>query len=93
MRRFHLHDALPVIVLMGAFVCTYSVLNQRGTAPVVTAAIPGDLLAELRRCNELRPTDDDQLRQAVWEQERWRFFAGLAQPVAAANTIKSEGAP
>jgi conjugative transfer region protein TrbK len=78
--------ALAIVVLIGVFIATLFAINRRTAMPAVPdippASAPDDLSAELRRCSALGPQDAEDPRcQAVWEENRRRFFGRSARPL------------
>jgi len=78
--------AVAMVILMAVFMATLSYIHRRpaprtiSDAPVVST--PDDLSAELRRCCALGPQDaEDPHCQAVWEENRARFFGRPARPL------------
>jgi conjugative transfer region protein TrbK len=71
-----------IAALVGVFVAALVTTHQRPATPAVPLApsiiAPDDpLSAELRRCSALGPQDASDPRcQAVWEDNRRRFFGG-----------------
>jgi conjugative transfer region protein TrbK len=68
-----------IVVLIGVFIATLFAINRRPATPtapdVQSTSSPDDLSAELRRCSALGPQDAEDPRcQAVWEENRRRFF-------------------
>jgi conjugative transfer region protein TrbK len=91
--------ALAIVVLIGVFITTLFAINRRPATPVApdiqSASSPDDLSAELRRCSALGPQDAEDPRcQAVWEENRRRFFGrparSLAPSAAPANPISGD---
>lgn len=107
MERSDIFRALAIVVLIGVFIATWATINQRPATPaapdVPTASEPDDLSAELRRCSALGPQDAEDPRcQAVWEENRNRFFGRPARPLppltmpdsaAPANAIPTHQTP
>ncbi|MGY3619172.1 putative entry exclusion protein TrbK-alt [Bradyrhizobium sp. USDA 10063] len=101
MERSDILRAGAMIILFAVFFATLSVIHRRpaprpiSDAPSVSA--PDDLSAELRRCRALRPQDaEDPHCQAVWEENRARFFGRPARPLlpkAAPATPPTMNAP
>lgn len=76
----------PIFALIGVFVATLFAIDRRPPTPAVPdaafAAAPENLSAELRRCSALGPQDAEVPRcQAVWEENRRRFFGRPARPL------------
>lgn len=90
-----------MIIVFAIFLVTLHVIHRRpaerpvSDAPSVSA--PDNLSAELRRCRALGPQDaEDPHCQAVWEENRARFFGGPARPLlpqAAPATQPTTSAP
>ncbi|WP_404560739.1 putative entry exclusion protein TrbK-alt [Bradyrhizobium elkanii] len=75
-----------MIIVFAIFLAALHVIHRRpaersvSDAPSVSA--PDDLSAELRRCSALGPQDaEDPHCQAVWKENRARFFGGPARPL------------
>lgn len=75
-----------MIIVFAIFLAALHVIHRRpaeqpiSDAPSVSA--PDDLSAELRRCGALGPQDaEDPHCQAVWKENRARFFGGPARPL------------
>jgi conjugative transfer region protein TrbK len=84
--RPEIFRALAIAALIGVFVATLFAINRRPTTSalpdVPSASATDDLSAELRRCSALGPKDAEDPRcQAVWEENRCRFFGRPAQPL------------
>ena len=86
--RSEIFRAAAIVALIACFVATLATINRRPTAPVaeppptVTAPATDDLTAELRRCSALGPKDAVDARcEAVWEENRRRFFGRPARPL------------
>jgi conjugative transfer region protein TrbK len=99
MGRPDIFRALAIAALIGVFIATLFAINRRPTAPAVpeipSASAPDDLSAELRRCSALGPQDAEDPRcQAVWEENRRRFFGrpvrSLPPSAAPANAISGD---
>ena len=99
MGRPDLFRALAIAALIGVFIATLFAINRRPATPAVpdvaSASAPDDLSAELRRCSSLGPQDAEDPRcQAVWEENRRRFFGRSARPLppaaAPANAISGD---
>jgi conjugative transfer region protein TrbK len=78
--------ALAIVVLIGVFIATLFAINRRPATPVApdvqSTSAPDDLSAELRHCSALGPQDAEDPRcQAVWEENRRRFFGRPARPL------------
>jgi len=94
-----LFRALAIVVLIGIFIATLAAINRRPATPaasdVLSSPTPDDLSAELRRCSALGQQDAEDPRcQAVWEENRRRFFGRPARPLppaaAPANPISRD---
>ncbi|MBB4398947.1 putative entry exclusion protein TrbK-alt [Bradyrhizobium sp. ERR14] len=86
MERSDILRAGAMIVVFVIFLAALHVIHRRpaerpvSDAPSVSA--PDDLSAELRRCRALGPQDaEDPHCQAVWEENRARFFGRSARPL------------
>ncbi|HUC16148.1 MAG TPA: putative entry exclusion protein TrbK-alt [Acetobacteraceae bacterium] len=86
--RSEILRAAAIIALVACFVATLAAINRRPSVPVVeplptvTAPATDDLTAELRRCGALGPKDAVDARcEAVWEENRRRFFGRSARPL------------
>ncbi|MHC2338204.1 MULTISPECIES: putative entry exclusion protein TrbK-alt [unclassified Bradyrhizobium] len=86
MERSDILRAGAMIVVFVIFLAALHVIHRRpaerpvSDAPSVSA--PDDLSAELRRCRALGPQDaEDPHCQAVWEENRARFFGRPARPL------------
>lgn len=84
--RSDIWRAAAIIVLIGVFIATLMAISRRpAPAPLVDSATvpaPDDLSAELRRCRALGQQDaEDPQCQAVWEENRRRFFGRPARPL------------
>jgi len=78
--------ALAIVALIGVFIATLAAINRRPAAPIdrdlPTVSPPDDLSAELRHCSALGQQDaEDPHCQAVWEENRRRFFGRPARPL------------
>ena len=105
MGRSDIFRALAIAVLVGVFIATLAAINRRTTPSAVpdapSASIPDDLSAELRRCSALGQQDaEDPHCQAVWEENRRRFFGRPARPLpptaapanpVATNSVEGDG--
>ena len=74
------------VALIGAFIATLFAIDRRPPTPdfpeAPAVSTPDDLSADLRRCRALGPQDaEDRRCQAVWEENRRRFFGGPARPL------------
>ena len=86
MGRSDLFRALAIVALVAIFVATLVAINKRAAPPttsdVQSSPAPHDLSAELRRCRALGQQDaEDPQCQAVWEENRRRFFGRSARPL------------
>ena len=86
MGRSDIFRALAIAALIGVFIATLFAINRRAATPVAPApqftSSPDDLSAELRRCSALATQDAEDPRcQAVWEENRRRFFGRSARPL------------
>jgi len=86
MERSDIFRAGTMIVVFVIFLAALHVIHRRpaerpvSDAPSVSA--PDDLSAELLRCAELGPQDaEDPHCQAVWKENRARFFGRPARPL------------
>ncbi|MBR1024720.1 putative entry exclusion protein TrbK-alt [Bradyrhizobium viridifuturi] len=103
--RSEVFRAAAIVTLIACFIATLAAINRRPSAPVaetfptVTAPVTDDLTDELRRCSALGPKDAEDARcEAVWEENRRRFFGRPARPLppqsppgTAAPATPSEG--
>jgi conjugative transfer region protein TrbK len=99
MGRSDLFRLAAIVILVGVFIATLVAINRRPTTPaasdVLSSPTPDDLSAELRRCGALGQQDAEDPRcQAVWEENRRRFFGRPARPLplaaAPANPISGD---
>ena len=99
MGRPDIFRVLAIVALIGVFVATLFAINRRSATPAMpeipSASAPDDLSAELRRCSALGPQDAEDPRcQAVWEENRRRFFGrpvrSLPPSAAPANPISGD---
>jgi len=86
MGRSDIFRALAIVALIGVFIATLAAINRRSTPSAVPdaplASAHDDLSAELRRCSSLGQQDaEDPHCQAVWEENRRRFFGRPARPL------------
>ncbi|WOJ88426.1 putative entry exclusion protein TrbK-alt [Methylocapsa polymorpha] len=86
MGRPDIFRALAIAALVGVFIATLFAVNRRPAtlvAPdVQSTSSPDDISAELRRCSALATQDAEDPRcQAVWEENRRRFFGRSARPL------------
>ena len=86
MERSDILRAGAMIIVFAIFLAALHVIHRRpaersvSDAPSVSA--PDDLSAELLRCGALGPQDaEDPHCQAVWKENRARFFGGPARPL------------
>jgi conjugative transfer region protein TrbK len=86
MERSDILRAGAMIIVFAIFLAALHVIHRRpaersvSDAPSVSA--PDDLSAELRRCSALGPQDaEDPHCQAVWKENRARFFGRPARPL------------
>jgi conjugative transfer region protein TrbK len=104
MERSDIWRAGAILVLIATLIATLSVIDLDEPAPVVRDAgaafvnDPDDLSAELRRCGALGLQDaEDQRCEAVWTENRRRFFGRPARPTpptaAPAAAISKGAAP
>lgn len=71
-------------ILVGAFAMMGRRSDQTAVSTTSAPAAIDDLAVELRRCGTLGPGDAPDARcQAVWEENRRRFFGGPSHPVVA----------
>lgn len=79
-----------ILVLVAALIVIFIAVNHR-PAPATALDVPHasaleDLSAELRRCSALGPQDaEDQHCQAVWEENRRRFFGEPARSLPSSS--------
>jgi conjugative transfer region protein TrbK len=86
--RSDIFRAAAIVALIACFIAALVAINRRPSAPVaetfptVTAPATDDLTDELRRCSALGPKDAVDARcEAVWEENRRRFFGRPARPL------------
>jgi conjugative transfer region protein TrbK len=86
MERSDILRAVAMVILMAVFMAALSYIHRQpaprtiSDAPAVSTS--DDLSAELRRCRALGPQDaEDPHCQAVWEENRARFFGRPARPL------------
>lgn len=98
--RSDIFRAAAIVALIACFAATLFAINRRPSMPVVeplpTVAAPAtdDLTAELRRCSALGPTDAVDARcEAVWEENRRRFFGRPARQRLGAMAAAAAVAP
>ena len=105
MGRSDIFRALAIVALIGVFIAALAAINRRPTPSAkpdaLPAAAPDDLTVELRRCSALGQQDaEDPHCQAVWEENRRRFFGRPARPLppiaapanpAATNSVGGDG--
>ncbi|WP_420965379.1 putative entry exclusion protein TrbK-alt [Bradyrhizobium sp. B120] len=87
MERSDILRAGAMIIVFVIFLATLHVIHRRPAERLISDAPPvsarDDLSAELRRCRALGPQDaEDPHCQAVWEENRARFFGGPARPLS-----------
>jgi conjugative transfer region protein TrbK len=102
MWRWDIWRAGAILILIATLVTTLSTIDFDARAPIIrdaAAAIsiaPDDLSAELRRCSALALQNaEDQRCEAVWTENRRRFFGRPARPTpptAAPAAATSKGA-
>ncbi|MBB4383545.1 putative entry exclusion protein TrbK-alt [Bradyrhizobium sp. SBR1B] len=86
MERSDILRAGAMIILFVIFLAALHAIHRRPAERPVSDApsvsTPDDLSAELRRCRALGPQDaEDPHCQAVWEENRARFFGRPARPL------------
>ena len=86
MGRSDIFRLSAIIILIAAFVAALVAINRRPASPPVfdspSISAPDDLTTELRQCSALGPQDAVDLHcQAVWEENRARFFDRPARPL------------
>lgn len=86
MERSDIFRAGAMIVVFVIFLAALHVIHRRPAERPVSdapsASAPDDLSAELLRCAELGPQDaEDPHCQAVWKENRARFFGRPARPL------------
>jgi conjugative transfer region protein TrbK len=98
MERSDIWRAGAILILIATLVATLSAIDLNAPAPIIRdvgvtfASDPDDLSAELRRCSALGLQDaEDQRCEAVWTENRRRFFGRPARPTppTAAPAISS----
>lgn len=102
MGRWDIWRAGAIFILIDTIVATISAIELDAPTPIIRdaddafAIDPDDLSAELRRCGALGLQDaEDQRCEAVWTENRRRFFGRPARPTpptAAPATATSKGA-
>jgi conjugative transfer region protein TrbK len=102
MERWDIWRAGAILILTATLIMTLSVIDRDAPAPVVRdtgvafAKEPDTLSAELRRCGAFARQDaEDQRCEAVWTENRRRFFGRPARPTpptAAPAAATSKGA-
>jgi conjugative transfer region protein TrbK len=101
MGRWDIWRAGAILILIATLVATLSAIDLDAPAPIIryvgTITIDrDDLSAELRRCGALALQDaEDQRCEAVWTENRRRFFGRPARPTpptAAPAAATSKGA-
>ncbi|WP_413992290.1 putative entry exclusion protein TrbK-alt [Labrys okinawensis] len=90
MGRSDIFRALAIVVLIGVFIATLTVINRHPATSIDrdphTTSSPDDLSAELRRCSGLGQQDaEDPHCQGVWQENRRRFFGRPARPLPPAS--------
>lgn len=85
MQRGNILRAGVIVAAAAALGASLAANRRQAAAPnadaVVISPIPNDLSAELRRCGQLGPQDaEDQRCEAVWKENRERFFGRPARP-------------
>ncbi|MET4803948.1 putative entry exclusion protein TrbK-alt [Bradyrhizobium sp. LB11.1] len=86
MERSDILRAGAMIVVFAILLATLHVIHrrpaERPVSDVPSVSAPDDLPAELRRCGALGPQDaEDPHCQAVWKENRARFFGRPARPL------------
>ena len=86
MGRPDIFRALAIVARISVFIATLFAINRRHATPALpdipSDSAPDDLSAELRRCSALVVQDAEDPRcQAVWEENRRRFFGRSARPL------------
>jgi conjugative transfer region protein TrbK len=103
MERWDIWRAGAILILIATLVATLSAIDLDAPAPIIRDAgaafvsDPDDLSAELRRCGALALQDaEDQRCEAIWTENRRRFFGRPARPTpptaAPANSSSSSSA-
>jgi conjugative transfer region protein TrbK len=102
MGRWDIWRAGAIVILTATLVATLSAIDPDAPAPIIRDADsafvndPDNLSAELRRCSALGLQDaEDQRCEAVWTENRRRFFGKPARPTpptAAPAAATSKGA-
>ncbi|ATQ68893.1 putative entry exclusion protein TrbK-alt [Methylosinus sp. 3S-1] len=102
MERSDIWRAGAILVLIATLIATLFAIDLDAPAPFIGGAgaafavAPDDLSAELRRCGALGLQDaEDQRCDAVWTENRRRFFGRPARPTpptAAPAAAASKGA-
>ncbi|ATQ68975.1 putative entry exclusion protein TrbK-alt, partial [Methylosinus trichosporium] len=104
MERWDVWRAGAILILIATLVATLSALDAPPIirdASTAFAIDPDDLSAELRRCSALGLQDaEDERCEAVWTENRRRFFGRPARPtpptaapaVSSTSPSKSKGA-
>lgn len=98
MQRPDAFRLIAILVLAAAVIAALATTYRRPAAPIDPAAPPpaaaNDLATELRRCGALGPQDSADARcQAVWEENRRRFFGKPAQPLPPPMPVPDSAAP
>lgn len=84
MGRSDIFRTSAIIILIAAFVAALVAIHRRPASPPVSdspsISAPDDLTVELRHCSALGPQDAEDMHcQAVWEENRARFFGRPAR--------------
>ena len=89
MDRTAILRTLAVVLVAGLVMTIIATLHERDSqapsmpdVPSASGPSPDALSAELRRCSALGPKDaEDPHCEAVWEENRRRFFGRTARPL------------
>lgn len=88
-----------IVVLITVLVTALAAINRRPLAPAagelspIANPTPDDLSTELRRCDAVSPTSAEEVHcEAVWKENRRRFFGRPARPLSP-QPPKSSTAP
>ncbi|WP_024879178.1 putative entry exclusion protein TrbK-alt [Methylosinus sp. LW3] len=102
MERWDIWRAGAILILIATLIAILSAITLDAPAPIIgdadaaSAIDRDDLSAELRRCSALGLQDaEDQRCEAVWTENRRRFFGRPARPTpptAAPAAATSKGA-
>ena len=97
MGRSGIFRVSAIIILIAAVAAALFAIHRRPAPPPVSdvpsVSAPDDLTAELRHCSALGPQDAEDLHcQAVWEENRARFFGRSARPLPS-PTVPGGAAP